>query len=314
VARRVRHSLKGAIYHVMMRGNNRQAIFFSEEERKKFSLLIQEGIERFGYRVVAFCFMTNHVHLAIEVGDVSLSKICQNISFRYTKYYNLKHDTIGHLFQGRFKSILVVGTKYLQKLIRYIHLNPVRANLVSDPSQYMWSSHQAYLGSDTFDWVAKDRGLQLFGEGELAVREYSAFISEGIGVTEEIDFKNGIAKGVVSDSLETDRKTDAAVEPKLISCNLEMFMQAVANWYQIDGDLTVFLGKDRKASHLREITAYLAKTTNKITVKELALLWNRADNSISQAVARFESKLLKSDRLKKESGELKDKILSSLNF
>lgn len=314
MARRARHSLKGAIYHVMLRGNNKQAIFFSENEREKFSLLIQEGIERFGYRVLAFCFMTNHVHLAIELGEVSLSKICQNLSFRYTKYYNTKNDTTGHLFQGRFKSILVVGTKYLRQLIRYIHLNPVRANLVADPSDYIWSSHQTYLGGDKFPWVAKDRGLELFGKDDIAVKEYAVFVSEGIGVSEEVDFKVGIAKGIVSDSLESDRKEHLEVNSKEASYNLGVFIQEIANWYQIPSGLAAFLGKDRRASHLREITAYLAKTTNKITIKELALLWNRADNSISQAVSRFESKLLKSDRLKKECGALKETVLSNLNL
>src|SRR5438128_178680 len=114
----------------MLRGNNGQAVFSSDAERCKFSLLMQEGTERYGHRILAFCFMTNHVHLAIQLKDVSLSKICQNLSFRYTQYYNKRHNTIGHLFQGRFKSILVEGKRYLKELIRYIHLNPVRAKIV----------------------------------------------------------------------------------------------------------------------------------------------------------------------------------------
>src|SRR3990167_4228280 len=140
MSRRIRHSVPGGIYHVMMRGNNKQTIFASNSEYVQFCLLMQEGIERYGHHVLAFCFMPNHIHLAIQIGDVSLSKVCQNLAFRYTQFYNRQHVSIGHLFQGRFKSILVNGEIYLKKLIRYIHLNPVRAKLVTDPSEYFWSS------------------------------------------------------------------------------------------------------------------------------------------------------------------------------
>lgn len=164
MARRSRHSLPKAIYHVMMRGNNGQSIFSSDSERCRFCLLMQEGVERYGHRILAFCFMSNHVHLAIQLGDVSLSKICQNLAFRYTRFYNWRHKTIGYLFQGRFKSILVDGNNYLRKLIRYIHLNPIRARITDDPLNYRWSSHQAYLMQNEFTWLARDTGLQFFGE------------------------------------------------------------------------------------------------------------------------------------------------------
>src|SRR3990172_12163731 len=144
MARRARHSSNGATYHVMLRGNNGQQIFSSNRERCQFCLLMQEGVERYGHQILAFCFMSNHVHLAVRIKDVSLSKICQNLAFRYTRFYNWQHKTIGHLFQGRFKSVLVGSNRYLKELIRYIHLNPVRARLVENPLDYQWSSHQAY--------------------------------------------------------------------------------------------------------------------------------------------------------------------------
>ena len=136
MARRARHSLSGAVYHVLMRGNNGQLIFTSDAERCRFCLLMQEGVERYGHQILAFCFMRNHVHLAIRLGNISLSKICQNLTFRYTRFYNKRHNTIGHLFQGRFKSILVEGNCDLRKLIRYIHLNPVRAYITDNPLNY----------------------------------------------------------------------------------------------------------------------------------------------------------------------------------
>jgi len=107
MARRLRYHLPGGTYHVMLRGNDGQDIFFNDRDRSKMCLLIQEGVERFGHRVLAFCFMSNHVHLAIQVGQINLSRIMQNLSFRYTRHINWERKRIGHLFQGRFKSILV---------------------------------------------------------------------------------------------------------------------------------------------------------------------------------------------------------------
>ena len=93
--------------------------------------LLQEGVQRFGHKIHAFCFMKNHVHFAIQVDKISISRIIQNLAFRYTRYINRKYGRIGHLFQGRFKSIIVQGSLYFNRLIKYIHLNPNRAYLVA---------------------------------------------------------------------------------------------------------------------------------------------------------------------------------------
>ena len=96
--RKPRIHYPGALYHVIIRGNDRQDIFFDDTDRYRFYLLVQEGIERFGHRVLAFCLLTNHVHMAIQVGDVPLSRIMQNLSFRYTRWVNWRQKRCGHLF------------------------------------------------------------------------------------------------------------------------------------------------------------------------------------------------------------------------
>ena len=126
------------------------------------SLLIQKGIERFGHSIEAFCFMSNHIHLAVRMTLTNISRIMQHLAFCYTRYFNRQYKRIGHLFQGRFKSVLVDEEQYLREPIRYIHLNPVRAKLESLPQQYRWSSHNAYMGSDEFYWLTKDRVLMKF--------------------------------------------------------------------------------------------------------------------------------------------------------
>ena len=107
MARKPRIHFEGAFYHVMLRGNAGQTIFKSTEHFLAFERLIEEGVERFGHRIHAYCWMQNHVHLAIEVAQETLSKIIQNVSFRYTRWHNKKENQAGHLFQGRFKAILI---------------------------------------------------------------------------------------------------------------------------------------------------------------------------------------------------------------
>ncbi|MBU0675034.1 MAG: transposase, partial [Proteobacteria bacterium] len=112
MARKPRIHYPGAFYHVMLRGNGGQNIFYSTADRSRFCLLMQEGVERYRHRIHAYCLMSNHVHLIIEVGTIPLSRIIQNLSFRYTRYINTKKKRIGHLFQGRYKSLLIDGDSY----------------------------------------------------------------------------------------------------------------------------------------------------------------------------------------------------------
>jgi REP element-mobilizing transposase RayT len=140
----------------MLRGNGGQEIFFSQEDRFRFYLLVQEGIERYGHKVHAFCLMTTHVHLAIQVGEFGLPRIIQNLAFRYTRWGNWRQSRTGHLFQGRYKAVLVEADTYLLELTRYIHLNPVRSGIVRIPEDYPWSGHRTYLGLETIPWLTTE--------------------------------------------------------------------------------------------------------------------------------------------------------------
>ena len=164
MARKPRVYYPGALYHVTLRGNAGQAIFFDNRDRTRFYLLLQEGIERFRHRIHAFCLMSNHVHLAIQVGDIPLSRIMQNLSFRYTRWINWRQNRSGHLFQGRYKAVLVDADAYLLELTRYIHLNPVRAGIVKEPEDSPWSSHRAYLGREVISWLTTDWVLSQFSK------------------------------------------------------------------------------------------------------------------------------------------------------
>ncbi len=192
MARKPRIHIPGGYYHVMLRGNGGSDIFFSDEDRFHFYLLMQEGIERFGHRIHAFCLMGNHVHLVIQVREISLSRIMQNLSFRYTRWVNARQKRTGHLFQGRFKALLVDEDSYLLTLVRYTHLNPVRAGMVSDPIEYPWSSHAVYLGDEVLPWLESQATLSQFSEHlDLARKQYVEFISQGMNEAHQPEFHCG---------------------------------------------------------------------------------------------------------------------------
>lgn len=169
----------GAVYHVILRGNARQDIFFDAEDRRRFFVLLQEGIKRNGYRLHGYCLMTNHLHLVIQVGEIPLSRIMQNLSLRYTKWINWRQNRIGHLFHGRYKAVMVEADNYLAQLVAYLHLNPVRAGIGEDPIEYPWSSYRAYLGLEQAPWLTTEPVLSQFSSREKRARElFREFVVE----------------------------------------------------------------------------------------------------------------------------------------
>ncbi|XSG84916.1 MAG: transposase [Methylohalobius sp. ZOD2] len=180
----------------MLRGNEGQRIFFKDEDRAHFSSLVAEGVERFGHRIHAYCWMDSHVHLAVQVAEVPLSRIMQNMAFRYTRWINRREGRYGHLFQGRYKAILVDADSYLRELIRYIHLNPVRAGLVEDPKDYPWSGHLPYLSGTGPEWLTTDWVLSQFhSHSETARARYAKFVMDGMGGSRRPEFQTGSAEG-----------------------------------------------------------------------------------------------------------------------
>jgi len=147
MARKPRIHVPGALYHVMLQGDNGKKIFGSDADRKYLESLVAEGVQRFGHKVHAYCFLPDRLHLAIQVDKTSLSKIMQNLSFRYTRYYNNAQNSQGQLFHGRYKAILVDAKNYLPDLVRYIHHAPARTGASRKADSFKWSSHKAYLGS-----------------------------------------------------------------------------------------------------------------------------------------------------------------------
>lgn len=181
MARPLRIEYEGAVYHITSRGNAGQKIFHDHADRQVFLDLLLSIVERFNWRCHAYCLMGNHYHLVIETPEGNLSRGMRQLNGVYTQRFNRSHGTGGHLFQGRYKAILVEKDSYLLAVCRYVVLNPVRAGLVRGPGQWKWSSYRATVGraaSPRFlsvDWL-----LSQFGKNRAEARaEYRWFVSAG---------------------------------------------------------------------------------------------------------------------------------------
>jgi len=148
MARRVRLYYVCAVYHIAIRGNNRQAILKATEDKSAFLETLNKFKERFRFKLYAFVLMDNHAHLVIEANSmVNISKIMQAITLSYSQKFRHKYNYTGYVWQGRFKSNPIQGDRYILECIDYIHNNPVRANMVRYPGDYHWSSYHFYNGS-----------------------------------------------------------------------------------------------------------------------------------------------------------------------
>jgi putative transposase len=179
MARPPRLHVPGGFYHVTLRGNHRQPIFFRDPDRMLLDEIVAETLARFAARLHAYCWMTNHVHMLIQISDVPLGQIILRIASRYARTVQAGMETTGHLFERRYHAVLVDQDQYLLTIIRYIHLNPVRAALVDRPSDYRWSSHHEYVGAREQPWVTSSFALRMLGsQRDSARKAYLELIDE----------------------------------------------------------------------------------------------------------------------------------------
>ena len=163
MARRPRLFAPGILYHVIVRGNYRQKTFLNGRDYEAYLERLARYRKRFGVTVYAYCLMSNHVHLLLETGSEPLSKFMQGLQQSYTQYFNRKHHKVGHLFQGRYKAIVCEKDEYLLTLVRYIHLNPIRAKLVQRLDDYPYSGHPEYCGVRASEALETSRVLNMLG-------------------------------------------------------------------------------------------------------------------------------------------------------
>jgi putative transposase len=181
MARKPRLEVEGGLYHLITRGVDRRDIFHAPEDHLKFLSLLEAQKEKLPFYLYAYCLMTNHIHLLIERMTDDVGRIMHRVLTGYTQYYNRKYRRSGHLLQGRHKAILCQSDPYLAELVRYIHLNPVRAKMVRKVENYPYSSHRAYMGLDPARMVDVDPVLRRFGAKKaLARKRYAEHVAAGM--------------------------------------------------------------------------------------------------------------------------------------
>jgi len=182
MARPLRIEYPGALYHVTSRGDRQESIFDDDQDRRAFLNVMGEVVSRFRWRCHSYCLMGNHYHLMIETPEANLTKGMRQLNGVFTQWSNRRHQRSGHLFQGRYKAILVDRDAYFLELGRYIVLNPVRAAMVKHPRQWPWSSYGATMGTVPAPvWLTTDDLLAKFGRRRVAARrKYEQFVAEGM--------------------------------------------------------------------------------------------------------------------------------------
>lgn len=302
MARSKRYHYPGSFFHVMLRGNHGQDIFYSDKDRYNMCLLLQEGTEQYGHRIHAFCFMRNHVHLLIQVGEVSLSKIIQNLAFRHTRKINSRLNRSGRLYQGRFKSILIEEESYFLRLLRYIHRNPVRANMVEIPEDYIWSSQRTYLNKNSISWVTKDYALAKFSKNrEEAISLFSAYCGSSETDLELDELRNDFKDGQVlgnDNFLEKVRDQNSISAERLLP--FETIIESVCKLLDLQKEQIRLNTKSPKIAYAKGMISRLAAEKGNISKECIALYMNRDSSRVSRWLLEFNEQYIKSEKIRLE--------------
>ena len=281
MARPLRVEFPGAFYHVINRGNARQKIFLTNRDRGKFLECVEEAVERFSIKIHTYCLMDNHYHFLVETPEPNLSKAMQWINVSYAVYFNLKRQRKGHLFQGRYKSILVEEDEYLKHLSRYIHFNPMRAKKVESLVKYPWSSYPAFIGKTKIpSWLEVSWLLSQFGRKKNeANKNYKEFV-ENVDVDElqnpEKDLTGGFILGTpdfvtwVKETFLSSRPGESEIpQLKVLKpmIKIEDIIKAVGHEFGCSQES--ILKKGGKKNTARDIAIYFSRDLTGETGKRL---------------------------------------------
>jgi putative transposase len=310
MARPLRIEYPGAFYHITSRGNERKPVFKSKQDRMKFLDYLFSATERYGAQVHVYCLMDNHYHLLIETPLGNLSQIMHHINGAYTTYFNVKRGRSGHLFQGRYKSILVDMDEYAKELSRYIHLNPVRANMVSSPDDFQWSSYNQYIGNQKPEkWLTCDFILGYFGKNKkFAQKQYQNFVTCLVGQ----EYKSPLSEVTGSVLLGGQDFINFIKERYLTGLKQSKEMPAtralVKNVSIQDISDMVDQTMKEKGKIIRNVKIFLS---HKYTGQKLSVIgktFGIGDSAVSKAFKRFEKKIEQDKRLKKNILKLEKAI------
>jgi REP element-mobilizing transposase RayT len=310
MARPLRIEYPGAYYHVTSRGNEQKDVFKSRKDREKFLDYLASATERYGAVIHAYCLMSNHYHLLLETPGGNLSQIMRHINGAYTTYFNIKRKRAGHLFQGRFKAILVEADEYAVELSRYIHLNPVRAGIVEEPGEYPWSSFQSYIGKNkTPDWLRTGFVLNYFGTNKAdAGNRYKTFVEELLGKEYDSPLKGTIGSAILGTPGFVETVTEIHVGKRETERDLPALRQLSIrpSLEEILKSVDTVFGADKKLA--RQAGMYFCHRYSGERIKEISKLYKVSESAITEAARMFPKRFEKNEGIVEQIKMVKEML------
>jgi len=310
LGRQLRIEYPGAHYHVTARGNERKDIFKSNRDREKFLSYLESAVIRYGAVIHAWCLMSNHYHLLIETPSGNLSQVMQHINGAYTNYFNVKRKRSGHLFQGRYKAILIEADAYALELSRYIHLNPIRVGVISEPSKYPWSSCRHYTGVQAPPaWLKTSFILGFFGAHETAAQEkYLRFVDELAGSEYKSPLSDTVASTILGTAEFIERIQEQHIDVSVADRNLPA-LRMLAVGRGIEEIFTAVQGalKDRK-SLAKKIAIYLCHRYSGMKLREIGEGFGIKESGVTQTSKRFVVEMEREKELQAVVSKLKQEL------
>jgi len=290
LSRPPRLEFPGAVYHVTARGNERRDIFRDDRDRQHFLNRLADCRDRFGFRLLAYCLMNNHFHLAVRTGATPLSRIMACLQSFYAQRFNRRHARVGHLFQGRYKSRLVQEDRYLEALIRYIHQNPVRARITRCAADYPWSSDRHLRRAHGPSWLDVDETLAALGPTRRAAVARHAELVDGPVASDELP---AVAQAVVGDEVFAVERFAAAgeLDPPIPGLTEERVLEAVTNETGLSPAVLAGPARGGELAFARYLAAYVGRRFGRISVRRMARRLRRDDSSFARPLARLEARI-----------------------
>jgi putative transposase len=286
--RRLRVHVDGGVYHVTLRGNHQQDVFVADRDRILLNQIVRKALEKYDLRLHAYCWMRNHLHYLLQVSRQPLSGAMRDISSEFARAMQAKLSTTGHFFERRYHAKLVADDCYFMELVRYIHLNPVRAKVVAHPDDFEWSSHHVYIGARAEEWVTTELAMRLFGSTPSSARAaYVSFLASADGLAWEP------TKHEPDDQLWTEEKGDGLHSAKeLVKLSEpaksldELILEACARF---EIELTA-LGAPTRNSYTSKVRAWIAHQALKqhiATLSAVARVLGRNEATLREAIRRY---------------------------
>jgi REP element-mobilizing transposase RayT len=322
MARRLRVQYPGAIYHLMARGNGRQAIVRDDTDRDRLVEYLGRAAVRCSWRVFAFVMMSNHLHVVLKTPEPNLSRGMQGFVSAYANVWARRHRFSGHVFQGRYRTELVEDETYLWTVTRYIHLNPVRARLVEHPAEWRWSSYAGYARARSrLEWVAYDELLAAWagefgGSGSEPAAAYRRFVASGISQRPESPWSEAFDGWILGSSRFVDRiRSIVKGQPRrdqrrewrrLHALSISRVIDVVCDEFGIERDELSQRGSREPA---RAALAYLARRHTVATNAELmeVLGVSRAE-SVPNLTRSYEERLSSNAEVRRQLRRLEDQL------